>query len=63
MIKKIFNFKEIITYILLIVIMFYSQYIFKNNTIGEDIFLKVYPIILGIFLIGIPFITFLKTKK
>lgn len=63
MIKKVFNFKEIITYILLIVIMFYSQYIFKNNTIGEDIFLKVYPIILGIFLIGIPFITFLKTKK
>jgi spore germination protein KB len=63
MIKKIFNFKEIIIYILLVIIMFYSQYIFKNNTIGEDIFLRIYPIILGIFLIGIPLITFIKTKK
>lgn len=60
-IKEIFNIKKnIYIYIFLILLMFLSQYLFKNNTLGEYFIVNIYPIFIGIFLIFIPLIIFIK---
>lgn len=63
-IKDIFKIKkDYFIYPFLIMLMFISQEIFKNNTVGEDFLLKFYPIIFGLLTFGIIFITFIKAKK
>lgn len=54
--KDIFSMNDKFTIAIVVVIMYLSQYIFKNNTISEMFLTKYYPIALGIFLFVMPFI-------
>lgn len=55
-IEDIFKIKNKLNFIIIIIIMYFSQYIFKNNTFSEFFTTKYYPLIMGIFFIIIPFI-------
>lgn len=60
-IKNIFNIKKNkYIYPLLMLLMFFSQYIFKNNTLGENFLIYIYPVFMSIILIGIPLIIFIR---
>lgn len=67
-IKDIYGIKKRYIYPILIILMFISSYMFRNNTIGEQFLIHIYPIFMGIIIIGIPIliatkITILKLKK
>lgn len=58
--KDVFHMKDKLALVMITIIMYFSQYIFKNNTLSEMFFTRIYPIIMGIFLIGIPLIMFIR---
>lgn len=60
--KDNFNFKKK-SYVLIFIILYCSQYLFKNSTIAKYWIETSFPYIIGIFLIGIPLIIFIKIKK
>jgi len=55
-IKEIFNLKNKYIIIIILTIMYLSQYIFRNNTLGENFFVNYYQYFIGIFFILIPII-------
>ena len=62
--KNIFNTnKNYYFYPVLIFLMFISQFIFKNNTIGENFLVNIYPIIITIIIGSISLIIFIKIIK
>lgn len=65
-VKENFKIKnKVIPYLAIIAVIILSNFVIKNNTIGENILLKIYPLILGIFFLIIPIIiaTFIWYKK
>lgn len=60
--KDNFNFKKK-SYVLIFIILYCSQYLFKNSTIAKYWIETGFPYVIGIFLIGIPLIIFIKIKK
>lgn len=54
--KEIFNLKNKYILIIILAIMFLSQYIFKSNTFGEDFFINYYHYFIGIFFILVPIV-------
>lgn len=54
--KDIFSMNDKFIIVIVVIIMYLSQYIFKNNTFSEMFLTKYYPIALGIFLFLIPLI-------
>lgn len=59
-IKDIYKIKKKYIYPIIVIIMFLSSYIFRNNTIGEQFLIHIYPIFMGVIIIGIPFLIAIK---
>lgn len=52
--------KNIFFYIFAIILLYFSQYLFKNNSMAENFLLKIFPNILIVFILGITLIIFIK---
>jgi spore germination protein KB len=61
--KDNFNLNNKLIIFIAFIIMYISQYIFKNNTLSEVFFAKYYPIVMGIFLILIPLLITVKLAQ
>lgn len=58
-----FKINKYITYVIIVILMFLSEYIFRNNTVGENFLIYIYPIFILIFLIIIPIIIAIRLKS
>lgn len=59
--KDIFGIKKnIYIYPIIIMILIFSKYIFRNNTLADEWLIKTFPLISFIFLLGIPLILFFR---